>query len=326
MQLRWLIFATCFSVLTVACAKDPQRKYETEAAPNFLFEEYPLHFDCSDRWPGMPLPPGTYAYVNVNPQIPYSYTRLEALDLPRAQVAALTLAAENGAYLDISIQGAKQNDWGLQFCARGEGNSEAEARQYLSTVSMSRIGSLVTLDGGGVGSIGPGGPPGGRGQLLMNAPADAPLTIDSSSGSIKVHDMDGPVRLSAANGRITVLNSSGRVGANGAIVDFAGSKGTVTLTASMEADIKIIAQRFAGKISAEASHEARVLVPKGFQTPMELIVRRPKDLICRADICKNMQQKSDGWWHIYTLPGDGSATDHIRVQSQNSTVVIDNAE
>jgi hypothetical protein len=327
MQWRWPVLAACLVVLAVACAKNSQRNYETEAAPGFLFWEHPFHFDCTDRYPGKPLPPGVHSYVTVSPQIPYSYTRLNTLDLPRSQVPALTLATENGAFIRVSIQGGRQDDWKLQFCAQGEGNSEAEARGYLSTVAMNRTGSLVTLDGGRVGSIGPGGPPGGRGNLLVDAPADAPVTVDSSSGAIAVHDMDGPVRLTAPHARITILNTTGRVDASGGIVDFAGSNGAVMATATMEADIKITAQRFDGKVSAYAIREARVLVPKGFQTPMELTVRRAKDFICRADICKAMQSKKNGDWMVFTFAGDGGATtDHVSVQSESSTVVVDNPE
>jgi hypothetical protein len=328
MPWRWFVMLGCFCVLAVACATDSQRKYEIEAAPYFLFEERPFHFDCTDHYPGMPRPAGSYVTFTTNPpQIPYSYARLDTLDLPQSQAPALTLAAQNGAYLSVSIQGAKQDDWKLQFCARGEGNSVADAKQYLNTVSMSRIGSLVTLDGGEVGPIGPGGPPGGRGNLLVNAPADAPVTVDSWSGAVAVHDMDGPVRLSAPRARITVLNTTGRVDANGGIVDFAGSKGSVMATASMETDIKITGQRFEGKLSADADREARVLVPKGFQTSMELIVRRPKDFICRADVCGRMHQRRDNSWYIFSYAGAGGAsTGHISVRSGNSTVVVDNAD
>ncbi len=328
MQGRWVVLLGCFAVLAVACATDFQRKYETEAAPDFLFDEHPFHFDCTDRYPGMPWPPGVHSYVTLSPQTPYSYGRLETLDLPQSQVPAIALAAENGAYLDISIQGAKRNDWHLSFCARGEGNSEAEARGYLSTVSMSRMGGTVTLDGGKVGSIRPGGPPGGRGQLVVAAPADAPVMVDSASGPIAVHDMAGPVRLSAPHSRITVLNTTGRVDANGGVVDYAGSKGTVTATAQMEADIKIIAQRFEGTLSVDAIREARILVPKGFQTPIELIVNRPKDLICRADFCKDLHSKRNGALYIsFKYAGDqDAATDHIVVRSETSTVVVDNGD
>jgi len=327
MRWRWLIVLACFAVLAVACAKDRLRSYEIEAAPGFLFWEHPFHFDCTDRYPGKPLPPGVHSYVTVNPQIPYSYTRLDTLNLPRSQLPALTLATENGAFIEVSIQGVRQDDWKVQFCARGEGNTEAEARGYLSTVSMRQTGGLVTLDGGNVGLIGPGGPPGGRGNLLVDAPADAPVIVDSASGAIAVHDMDGPVRLTAPHGRITVLNTTGRVDASGGIVDFAGFSGTVSATATMEADIKITEQRFEGKVSVYAIREARVLVPKGFQTPMELMVRRAKDFICRADICEAMQQKKNGDWTVFTYAGDGGATtDHVSVQSESSTVVVDNPQ
>jgi hypothetical protein len=329
MRLSWLALVTGLSVLAVACAKDPLRAYEEQGAPSILFDKRPFHFDCAGRWPGKPwppLPPGAHGYLTFSPQMPYSYTRLETLELQRQQIPALTFATENGNILRISIQGARQDDWNLQFCAQGDGNSEAEARRYLSTVSMNRTGSLVTMNGGERGSLSPNGVSGGQGQLIVDAPADAPVTVHSSSGAIAVHDMDGPVRLAAPQARITVLNTTGEVDATGGIVDFAGSKGTV-MTSSMETDIKITAQRFEGRLSAYAVREARVLVPRGFQTPMELIVNRPKDLICRADFCKNLHSKKNGGiYTFFKFAGDGDkATDRITVRSESSTVVIDNA-
>jgi hypothetical protein len=58
----------------------------------------------------------------------------------------------------VEITGSKRDDWLLRFCARGEGNSEAEARKRLQEISMIRVGSAVSLNGPGFGHmVGAGG-------------------------------------------------------------------------------------------------------------------------------------------------------------------------
>jgi hypothetical protein len=123
MRWRWFVPLGCLAILAGACATDFQREYEKKAAPNFLFEKRPFHFDCTERYPGEPLP---LPRVEAFPQIPYSYTRLETLDLPQPQVPALTLAAENGARSSISRFKAPRRMTGTYDSVRG---AKATARQ-----------------------------------------------------------------------------------------------------------------------------------------------------------------------------------------------------
>lgn len=305
--LAWLVVAKVF-------AANYMRSYERQAAPEFLFEQRPFQFQCEDR--PQPLPPGVHSWVSTSNTAPYARTRAEALSIPLAETPALTIASEPVS--TIRIAGENQDNWKLQFCAMGEGDSEQEARERLEQVSMSRTGSLVSLSSSQAGKIG------GHGNLLAEVPRDAPLTVHTV-GAIELRNMNGPVRVSAVGGRATILNTTGTVDADGEIVDFAGARGRVMLNSYSEIDIKLTGPRFLGSMSAYAQREVRVLVPHGFESPIEVMVNRKQDFVCRADFCSGMKPERDAGMYRFKYPGSREAApDHIFFRSDHSTVVIDN--
>ena len=328
MRLHWPAFVMALGALTAACATDPQRDQEQNPAMDLLYEslfaDRPFQLDCTDRTPNQPIPPGSGAFVVGGSQPPYSLTRLDTLNLPRAYVPAITLVSVPEASVDISVEGVAREDWELRLCAQGTGNSEEEARNYLSKVSMNRIGSLVTLDSGGFGPI-----PltGGRGQLLVEAPAIAPVTIHNTFGAIAIHDMAGEVSLSSAHARVSILNTTGNVDASAFVIDFAGAKGNVMLNAVDDVNIKLTAPQFEGRLSASAQRTVRIFVPRGFKGPIKATVNQPKNFVCRADLCGKMQKKKNGGWYSFAYAGDGAAaSNQISLSSEFGGVVIDNME
>jgi hypothetical protein len=284
----------------------------SQPAPLFLFNERPFPFDCTGR-PSQ-LPPGTHSWVGFSPQAPYARTRLDTLNLPRYEVPALTIAAESLNWLQIA--GVNQDHWTVQFCATGEGNTIDEANGYLRKISMRRTGGLLTLE-----NTDPHGLTGGHGNLLLSAPAEAPVTVHSDA-AVEVHDMTGPVRISAL-GRTTILNTSGLVDASAMIVDFAGSQGSVALNASWDIDIRFTAQQFHGNLGANAQRQLHALFPPGFETPMEILVNRPRDFVCRADFCSKFKKDRDNSLCRFTYGATANVADHIGLRSKNAQVTLD---
>ena len=312
MHFRGLVFLVAFNALlggVIACSSQNSRP---SPVPLFIFDERPFHFGCTDR--PSPLPPGTHSYATISPQAPYARTRLDTLNLPRYEVPALTIAAEPVNW--IQIAGANQDHWTVQFCAEGEGNTIDEANGYLQKVSMQRTGSLLTLNNTDARGL-----TGGKGNLLLTAPAGAPITVHSDA-AVEVHDMAGPVRVSAL-GRATILNTTGRVDAFAMIVDFAGSQGSVALNASWDIDIKLTATKFRGTLSANAQRRVQALLPPGFQTPIEIVVNRPKDFVCRADFCSKIKRDRVNRLYRFTYGNVEGASDHISIRSENSQVTLD---
>jgi hypothetical protein len=308
------VFILSLSVLICAVSACSSQKSRPESLPLFLFEERPIQMNCTDR-PGPPLPPGRYM-VFIGPQAPYARTRLETLNLPLKDFPALTLAAEPDDNM-IRISGANQDHWSMQFCAEGEGNTVDEANSYLQKVSMQRTGSLVTLN-----KTDARGLTGGKGNLLLIAPAGAPVTVHSD-GAAEVHDMAGPVRILAARGRASILNTSGFVDASAMVIDFAGSQGTVSLNASWDVNIKPTSQQFHGNLNASALRDVNAFLPPGFQTSIRIYVNRPKDFVCRADICPKMKQDRENSLYRYTYGDVANRPALITLRSENAQVTLD---
>jgi hypothetical protein len=196
--------------------------------------------------------------------------------------------------------------------------TEAEADQRLQnclfsvtgTVSLSRPDGFEGLDA--------------RSELLVEAPHDAGIVIHGSYAAVEVRDLGGPVRIAATHARATVLNTSGQVDATAGVVDFAGSRGRVTLSAEAEINLKITAPEFDGTVLAWAQRSVRMLVPAGFNTPFKAIVGSRDDFVCRADFRSKVKQNKQGELYVYTydLSADGTRA-HLHLRSEASTVVID---
>jgi hypothetical protein len=300
-----------------------RREYELQPAPEFLFEQRPFELRCADRKPGQREidERETRAVYVAGNQAPYLLTRLDELRLSRADVPVLTVTADPSNC--VAVAGSSRPDWSLRFCAQGEGETEDEARERLQQISMSRAGGMVLLTGPHLLSADPTRM--GRGYLVVDAPADAPVVIHASYAAVQIRDVMGPVRIAATHGRATILNTTGQVDAIAMAVDFAGSGGRVTLSAEAEINMKLSASRFEGTLLAWAQRSVRTLVPPGFLTPFRAIVSRRQDFVCRTEFCSRVIQEKKGDLYYFTYTGDDSVAPEaaMHLRSEQATVVID---
>jgi hypothetical protein len=184
---------------------------------------------------------------------------------------------------------------------------------------MTRLGGTVSLNRAGLSQQ-----VGTMGQLIVDAPADAPIVVHASFTAVEVRDMNGPVWVTAAHGRAKILDTTGKVDATGFVVDFAGSKGTVTLSGEAEINLKLNTTRFGGTLTAWALRPVRVLVPPASQTPFQAFVNRPQDFVCRTDFCTEVKQEKKGGLSVFTYLGDGrTPPELVHLRSEQATVVID---
>ena len=320
MRFRWPIFLVSLSALFTSCASNARRKYEVEAAPEFLFERRPIEFECVDWTAGRPttIPQGKKAFLVAGNQPPYLLTRSEQLTLARSEVPSLTITADSSN--SVAVVGSNRADWFIRFCGEGGGQVEAEARERLQQISMTRLGATISVNSPPLGKSGHR-----RGSLLVDAPGDAPVVIHASYSAVEVRDMTGPVRVTATHARAKILDTTGRVDASAFVVDFAGSRGTVNLSAD-EINLKVTAPRFDGELLAWAQQPVRVFVPPGFIMPFQALVNRPQDFVCRADFFSKMTQEKKGGLYVFTYTGDGNtAPEAFHLRSEHSTVVVDSS-
>ncbi len=293
-------------------------RFDLQAAPEFLFEQRLTSPPCEDRTPGQPLKPG-YWLVAAN-QAPYRRVRREEFVSSRVEVPALTVTADPRHMIEIT--GHDREDWSLQYCAYGEGNSESEALDRLQGISLRRLAATVSLN-----SSAPRVAHESGGNLTVQAPADAPITVHSSFTSVVVQNMTGPVRVTSIHARATLLNTSGQVDASAFILDFAGCQGAVILSAETEINVKLTAPEFKGPLTAWAQFAVRVLVPANFQTPFQAVVNRPQDFVCRTGFAANMKSDRNGRLYVFTYPGDGSTPpDALHLRSEHGVIVVDTGQ
>jgi hypothetical protein len=291
---------------------------DLQAAPELLFAQSQSSPSCDDRTPGQPLEPGV-RFVAAG-QLPYRRVRREEMAVSLTEVPALTIAASPSQNVEIARHG--REDWLLRFCAYGEGNSESEARDRLQEISLVRLGATVSLNGPGIGAT-----RGTGGHLIVQAPAEAPITVHASFAPVAVRNMTGPVRVTAIHARTTILNTTGKVDATAFVVDFAGSAGTVILSAEAGINLKLTSLKFNGTLTAWAQFPVRVLVPEAFQTPFQAIVNRPQDFVCRTGFAANMKVERNGGLYVFTYPGNGSTPpDAVHLRSEHGVVVVDTGQ
>ena len=321
MRLRWPVFLVSVSSFFMSSASDGRRKYELQPAPEFLFERRPFRSECADRTPGQSgMNERGVRFRVAGNQAPYLLTRSEELTLSARDVPALAITADPSN--SIAIGGSSRSDWSVRFCAQAQGNSEAEARGRLQQVSMIRLGGAVSISGP---SLGEGHQT--RGSFVLDAPADAPIVIHASYAAAEIRDMAGPVRVTATHARAKILDTTGQVDAAAFVVDFAGSRGRVTLSAEAEINLKMTALRFEGTLLARAQRPLRMLVPPGFMTPFQALVNRSQDFVCRADFCSKVKQERKNGLYVFTYAGDGSAApERVHLRSEQATVVIDTTD
>ena len=285
--------------------------YERQPAPEFLFERRPLRL-----WPAVAPQPGEAVLV-VGNQPAHCVTRHEERVIARDDAAILTVTSDPNNSIAVVVSDGL--DWKLSFWAEGGGQKESQADQRLQSCLFSVTGTTVSLSR-------PDGIDGldARSELLVEAPHDAGVVIHGSYAAVEVRDLRGPVRIAATHARATILNTSGQVDATAGVVDFAGSRGRITLSAEAEINLKITAPEFDGAVIAWAQQSVRMLVPEGFSTPFKAIVGSRDDFVCRADFRSRVKQNRQGELYVYTY--DVSADrrrNHLHLRSEASTVVID---
>jgi hypothetical protein len=127
--------------------------------------------------------------------------------------------------------------------------------------------------------------------------------------------------------RAKILSTTGRVDATGFVVDFAGSEGTVVLSAEAEINLKFTTARFRGALTALAQRRVCVLVPRAFRTPFQVVVNRPKDFVCRTGFRAKLKIEAKGGLCVFTYTGDGSTPpERVHLRSEHGKVIIDTAD
>ena len=155
---------------------------------------------------------------------------------------------------------------------------------------------------------------------------DGSVVIHASYASVEVFDFAGSVRVAATHARARVLETTGQVDVTAAVIDFAGSRGRVTLSAEAEVNLKMTATQFDGILTAWAQRSVRLRIPSGFTTPITAVVNHPADFVYRTELASTVSYKRQGELYIFTvgMTDNASAGQVLHLRSEDAAVVIDN--
>lgn len=312
-----------FRLLSLGPFRRAQRRtYEKQAAPQFLFERRSLVHSCVERRAGRLAMEAVERPIQIlvaGNQPPYGLRRRETRVVPYSAAPALTITSD--PYNSIAVAGSNGGDWALSFCAHGEGESEGEAQERLQRTAMSIAGGTVALTGPGLY-----GGHQSTAHLVVDGPSSAGIVIHAPYAFVEVRDMAGPVRVAATHARARVLHTTGQLDVTAGAVDFAGSSGSVNLSAESEINLQITTQHFEGTLTAWAQRSVRLLVPKEFTTPFTACVSGRADFVCRTGFASSVKHKRQGELHIFTYGMDNGAEPLIHLRSEAAAVVIDSIE
>jgi hypothetical protein len=295
-----------------------RRSYDRQAASEFLFERRSLVRSIVDERSGLAGQSNKRATMLVvgNPAR-YTATRREEFVLRGPEVPSLTITSDPSN--SIAVVGTAGPDWKASFRAHGEGDSEREAEERVRAISIDVSGGTIALTGPNLDG------PQGRGDLLVEGPTDAGVVVHGSYAYVEVLDMAGSVRVSATHARAQILDTSGQVDVTAGVIDFAGLRGRVTLSAEMEINLRMRSTQFEGTVRAWAQRSIRMLVPPGFATPIEAVVSRRARFVCRTELASRVRYRRQGELHIFSLGTENGTSPRqvLHLRSEEAAVVID---
>jgi len=290
-----------------------------EAPPEFLFERRPPRSGAHPITEGSAgHEQGGRTFLVRTKRAPHALARSENLSFSAVEVPALTITTNPSN--SISIVGAQRDDWLLEFRAEADGKSEVEASERLRHISMSRSGGLISIRSSESDQSYKL-----RGFLVVQAPKAAPVVVHGSYSAAEILDMASAVHVAAPHARATILDTTSQVDATATVIDFAGSRGRVTLSAEAEINIKLRAPLFEGSLTAWSQGTVRVLLPPGFATHFRAIVSRSDNFVCRADIRSDIKSETKyGLCEFTYAAGTGANTRPvIELRSDQGVVLLD---
>lgn len=312
MRIRWSVVLLTIVPL-LGCSASPRQKYGLEPAAAFLFARDHESTPCEQQnrtGPRLVIRDLNYPAHNV--------LRADHLAISRAELPVLSMLLGPSS---LEIIGEPADSYSVQMCAEAAAAIESDARSLLDEVKFTRADNMISLST----------PKFTQEQrfnafVQVQAPSQAPITINGDYAAMRVIGMNAPVHLSTTHARITLLDTTGDVDAKASefgVIDFSGDRGNVRLDSAGEIDLNFTGQKFDGWLDARAAQAVRVLLPPGFTSGFEAIVQHKADVACRADICARVSShKRDGKF-VFTF---GSGDPALHFISQSGPVVIDSVD
>jgi DUF4097 and DUF4098 domain-containing protein YvlB len=236
----------------------------------------------------------------------------DTLTFTRAEAPTLEINAGDRSH--IWVRGWDRADYSVETCKLAVAENRTEAERLAKGIAVTRAGGRLSFNG----------PASDSGQwtaiLLIHAPKDAALNLETKNGPLEVRGMTGTLSLRAANGPIEIRDCGGRVEAhtvNGPIA-FSGDRGDVHLQATNgPIALNLPSADWSGpRLEARTINgPLAVSLPETFRTGMRLDTAGRAPFACSAAPCRTAVQDA------HTMHMNGSS-DVIQLSTENGPVSI----
>lgn len=280
-----------------------------EPVPHWVFER--------SRFRGPSGSPATQPALKAPAIAPHIATREEEFAFSRSEIAELVL--DVGPHTSVDVTAEDRDTCLLRLRTQAGGASEHEAREALDRIRLVRDGKRFALPWPYYVKVAKC-----RSDLTVLAPPDLAVTICATYAGAEVYGIEAPVGIWATHGSVRILDTTGNVRASAQEggIHFSGERGQVRLDGD-QISLRITATRFHGALEASARGAVRLLLPAGFVSPLEAVVKNDASFVCRADIRSKISRREGHGGVVFSY---GYGEPAIRLLSLTEGVLIYNSE
>jgi DUF4097 and DUF4098 domain-containing protein YvlB len=238
----------------------------------------------------------------------------QTLTFPASEAPKLTYAEErNGG---IKVVGTDSNEYSVLACKSATADTDAEAKQILEKIQVSRQGGSLQVTGPDTDNDRQWNV-----MLIVRAPKNSGLDLSVHNGPMSVREMAGGGTLRAQNGPISLRDSSGQfaVETRNGPISYSGHGGNVKLNAhNGPIQVDVASEQWNGELSGEAVNgPIELLLPAKFSAGVE-VENYNAPMSCNADICHE-GVRMDG--HHMSLGGSNPV---IHLSTQHGPITVQN--
>jgi hypothetical protein len=240
-----------------------------------------------------------------------AYTAQEELTVPRGQVQFLGVrAATNGG---ISVQGWNRDEYSVKTC------KAAPRPDLLTQIATSNAAGRVTVSGPSMDEW--------VAYLIVRAPANGALDLETVNGPMSVRDLVGWLRARTTNGPVTLNGVNGNVevtAANGPITLTGGSGNQKVNASNGPVSVVLNGSRWDGEglEVTTANGPLKLTIPDSYASAVRVDTSDRSPVTCRARQCSQAQRD----WSNPTRIEFGGPNAVVKLSTINGPVTINGGQ
>lgn len=239
-----------------------------------------------------------------------------------------TLSVNPGQNGGVVVRGGSDaKDYQVTVCKFAGGRDEAAAKSALAQVSAKASNNAIHAQGPG-GSDSDDDATRWMVYLIIQAPRDAAMELETHNGPLSVEDYSGRITARTQNGPLALKNISGEAKAdvqNGP-VSISGSSGKASISAQNgPLSVDLTGSRWDGEglTASTVNGPVSVRVPENYASGVEVESDGHSPMRCSAKQCD--QQSSRTWDEDHRrIAINGNSPAVVKVSTVNGPVSVDN--